>query len=52
MRQASAAVLGGFELGSDAKIVRAPHRYMDERGVGMWNTVMGELGLTDRQVAA
>lgn len=51
MRQASAAVLGGFELGSDARIVCHPDRYMDERGVGMWNMVMGELGLMDRQVA-
>lgn len=52
MRQASSAVLSGFELGSDARIVRAPDRYMDERGAGMWNTVMAELGLTDRRVAA
>jgi hypothetical protein len=32
MRQASSAVLGDFELGSDAKIVCYPDRYMDERG--------------------
>lgn len=40
MREASRAALGGFELGSDAKLVRYPERYMDERGVKMWNTVM------------
>jgi hypothetical protein len=51
MRRASAATLGGFELGSEARVSRFPDRYMDERGIGMWNTVMGELGLTDRQVA-
>ena len=40
MQQASSAVLGDFELGSDAKIICYPHRYMDERGEVMWNTVM------------
>ncbi|WP_228276441.1 DNA polymerase [Dechloromonas sp. H13] len=51
MRAASAAVLGGFELSSDAKIVRSPERYMDGRGVMMWNTVMEQLALHDRKVA-
>ncbi len=40
MRQASRAVLGDFELGSDAKIICYPNRYMDERGQVMWDTVM------------
>ena len=40
MCQASSAVLGDFELGSDAKIVCYPDRYMDERGQVMWDTVM------------
>lgn len=40
MRQASLAVLGDFELGSDAKIVCYPDRYMDERGQVMWDKVM------------
>jgi DNA polymerase-1 len=44
MRQASKVVLGGFELSSDAKIVQYPDRYMDERGTGMWNTVMALIG--------
>jgi DNA polymerase I len=39
MRQASRAVLGDFELGSDAKVVCYPDRYMDERGLVMWATV-------------
>jgi DNA polymerase-1 len=39
MAEASRVVLGGFELRSDAKIVRWPERYMDERGVKMWETV-------------
>jgi len=51
MKQASATVLGGFALESDAKIVRHPERYMDARGVKMWNTVMGLLGLDERKVS-
>ena len=41
IRQASSAVLGDFELGSDAKIICYPDRYMDERGQVMWGTVLG-----------
>jgi hypothetical protein len=40
MREASRIVLDGFELGTDAKIVRYPARYMDERGIAMWGRVM------------
>ena len=40
MRQASAIVLDGFELGSDAKVACYPDRYMDELGLTMWNKVM------------
>jgi hypothetical protein len=40
LRLASRAVLGDFELGSDAKVVAYPDRYMDERGQVMWDTVM------------
>ena len=40
MRLASQAVLGDFELGSDAKVVCYPDRYMDERGQVMWDSVM------------
>lgn len=50
MRQASAVVLGGFELESDVKIVAAPNRFMDERGVDMWNRVMRLGGMADRAV--
>lgn len=39
MADASAAVLGGFRLRTDAKIVRSPDRYMDDRGERMWATV-------------
>jgi hypothetical protein len=40
MREASRVVLGGFELGSDAKVIRYPERYSDKRGVAMWEAVM------------
>ena len=46
MREASQIVLPGFELGSDAKVIRYPERYMDKRGIKMWDTVMGLLGET------
>jgi DNA polymerase I-like protein with 3'-5' exonuclease and polymerase domains len=39
MREASRIVLNGFELGSDAQIVRWPERYGDKRGEAMWATV-------------
>jgi len=39
MSEASAVVLDGFRLRSDAKIVRYPDRYEDERGRTMWQTV-------------
>lgn len=39
MSDASATVLGGFRLRSDAKLVRYPDRYMDERGIDMWDIV-------------
>jgi DNA polymerase I-like protein with 3'-5' exonuclease and polymerase domains len=43
MEEASAIVLDGFRLRSDAKIVRWPNRYVDERGEQMWGVVMGIL---------
>jgi hypothetical protein len=36
MAKASRAVLSGFELRSDAKIIRYPNRYADRRGAVMW----------------
>jgi hypothetical protein len=40
MRKASELVLPGFPLRTDAKIVRYPDRYIDERGRRMWETVL------------
>jgi hypothetical protein len=41
MVEASRAVLSGFELGTDAHVVRYPARYMDVRGKTMWERVCG-----------
>jgi DNA polymerase I-like protein with 3'-5' exonuclease and polymerase domains len=43
MRRASELVLDGFALRTDVKVVRHPDRYMDARGVRMWELVMGLL---------
>jgi hypothetical protein len=40
MGEASRVVLGGFELGTEVSITRWPARYMDSRGVVMWDRVM------------
>jgi DNA polymerase I-like protein with 3'-5' exonuclease and polymerase domains len=47
MREASAIVLGGFELETDAEIVSYPNRYMDERGTAMWASVLSILADLD-----
>jgi DNA polymerase I len=52
MAEASRIVLGGFELRTDVSVVRHPNRFMDERGLTMWNTVTELLHRPDlRQVA-
>jgi hypothetical protein len=40
MAEASEIVLAGFRLRSDARIVRWPDRYMDDRGREFWGRVM------------
>jgi DNA polymerase I-like protein with 3'-5' exonuclease and polymerase domains len=40
MREASELVSPGFPLRTDAKVVRWPDRYMDDRGRRMWETVL------------
>jgi hypothetical protein len=39
MREASELVLPGFPLRTDAKVVRHPERYTDDRGRRMWDVV-------------
>jgi DNA polymerase-1 len=43
MREASELVLPDFPLRTDAKVVRHPDRYSDERGKGMWEKVVAIL---------
>ena len=49
MAEASRAVLAGFELRTDAKVVRYPDRYMDERGVVMWQRVSRLIGALEEK---
>ena len=51
MEEASRAVLGGFTIPTEAKIVRYPDRYMDKRGVVMWERVMRLLADLHKAVA-
>jgi hypothetical protein len=44
MATASGIVLGGFELRSEAKIIRYPNRFDDDRGKRMWDTVWQIIG--------
>jgi hypothetical protein len=43
MREASEITLDGFTLRTEARVVRWPDRYVDERGARMWNLVLGLL---------
>ncbi len=53
MAAASAVVLRGFRLRTEAKVVRAPERFMDERGRKMWELVVELLGSEgDRRCAS
>lgn len=39
MTESAAVVLNGFEIRAEAKIIRYPDRYNDQRGAKMWNAV-------------
>ena len=43
MTEAGRIVLDGYPVRTDAEIVHAPDRYMDKRGVEMWEMVVGLL---------
>ncbi|MCA1365813.1 hypothetical protein I6F15_00090 [Bradyrhizobium sp. BRP14] len=40
MAEASRVVLGGFEIGTDVKLVRFPNRYIDPRGEELFNRIL------------
>jgi DNA polymerase I len=52
MAEASRIVLSGFELRTDATIIKYPHRYMDRRGAIMWRRVMTLIDVADQRRAA
>jgi hypothetical protein len=43
MEEASAILLGGFKLASDAKIIRSPERFHEDVGQHFWDRVMAIL---------
>lgn len=47
MAQAGSTVTGGLALRTDARIIRDPDRYMEERGISMWNRVVELVGRSD-----
>ena len=47
MCEASAIVLDGFAVRSEARIVRYPARFLEPKGVPIWNRVMTLLGRDD-----
>jgi hypothetical protein len=49
MAEASCFVLAGFELNTDVKVVSWPNRYMDPRGVEMWNRVCKLIATSEPQ---
>lgn len=47
MGQAGKIVLDGFQLRTEAEVIRYPGRYTDPRGIDMWNRVCKHLGIAD-----
>jgi hypothetical protein len=52
MAEASRAVLAGFELNTDATLIRHPDRYMDKRGRVMWERVLALITRQDAKAVA
>ena len=50
MEEASSIVLDGFKLRSDAKIIKYPDRYEDERGKELWNVLLNLLTKKGAQI--
>jgi DNA polymerase-1 len=49
MATASATLLDGLMIGTDVAVVTWPGRYVDQRGIAMWDTVMGILNRLEWQ---
>jgi DNA polymerase I len=52
MAEASRVVLDGFELGTDAAVIRYPDRYMDKRGRVMWERTLSLITRQDAKAVA
>jgi len=52
MAEASRIILNGFELRTDVNVIRYPDRYMDPRGVVMWEKVRGLIEAIERAKVA
>ena len=50
MAAASSAVLNGFELTTDVKLIRHPDRFLEDRGIQMWNLVVDILEMQHMRV--
>jgi DNA polymerase I len=49
MAEASRIILAGFELRTDATLIRYPNRYQDPRGAVMWDRVSRLVAATAQQ---
>ena len=49
MATASATLLDGLVIGTDAAVVTWPGRYADERGIAMWDTMMSILDQLEKE---
>jgi DNA polymerase I len=47
MSNAGSCVTGGLPIRTEARVIRYPDRYMDERGISMWNRVIRLVGRPD-----
>jgi hypothetical protein len=50
MTRAGEIVTGGLPIRTEAKIFRYPDRYVDPRGVAMWNRIMGLVGRDEANI--
>lgn len=51
MSKAGEIVTGGISIRTEAKLVRYPDRYMDERGLDMWNRIVDLIHVPEERVS-
>ncbi|MFC1844043.1 DNA polymerase [Thermodesulfobacteriota bacterium] len=51
MAEAGRIVLNGFNLRTDVDVVKYPDRYMDSRGLKMWETIIGIINCDTTNIA-